>query len=101
MGMIPVCAGLLLHGEVVQKRILGDYRALRNERRPICRVRAFLENAMPVLEDTLVSASIICQKTYDARNPLHCAILQFVNDIELKPVALAATDDNPRKCSTG
>jgi hypothetical protein len=32
MGMIPKCAGLLIHGKVVQKRILGSYRALRNER---------------------------------------------------------------------
>lgn len=58
MGMIPVRAGLLLHGKVVQKRILRSYRALRNERRPIRPVRAILKNTMPVLRDVLVSIPI-------------------------------------------
>ena len=64
MGMIPECAGLLLHGKVVQKRILGSYGTLRNERRPIRWVRAFLKNPMPVLRNILVYTSVDIQRRH-------------------------------------
>ncbi len=88
--MVPERSSLVGSGEVVQERVAGRDGTLVDESRPICPVRSFLEETVPMLRKSKQSSEGITNDidTYNSRRLEHRTVGELVDHIDLEVIAL-------------